>query len=199
MKDIKSIVAKNLGELRRARGLTQAELAEKFNYSDKAVCRWENGDTLPDINMLYALADFYGITMNDLTDDNLEITDRKKERRNALAYRIWMCFLILGIVWVVATISFAFSVIFLDRAFWMAFVTAVPITCIIVFMTLRKIFGTTMKIIVTSLISWSIIATLFLYVFVYAGLNFWPVFIVGLPVQALLLYYFMMKRYKDRL
>ena len=63
MKDIKPTIAKNLSFFRKQSGLTQAELAEKLNYSDKAVSRWEHGDTLPDINVLYQLCDFYGIDM----------------------------------------------------------------------------------------------------------------------------------------
>ena len=73
MADVKSIVASNLTMLRKHRGLTQAELAAHFNYSDKAVCRWEHGDTLPDINILVALCDFYDITMNDLIDPDCTI------------------------------------------------------------------------------------------------------------------------------
>ena len=47
MKDVRPIISKNLTMLRKEKGLTQAELAEKLNYSDKAISRWENGDTLP--------------------------------------------------------------------------------------------------------------------------------------------------------
>ena len=66
MEDIKLIIAQNIVSLRKKHDLTQAELAEKLNYSDKAVSRWEHGDTLPDINVLYQLCDFYGIDMNTL-------------------------------------------------------------------------------------------------------------------------------------
>ena len=61
MTDIKPIIAKNLAHFRKQSGLTQAELAEKLNYSDKAVSRWEHGDTLPDINVLNQLCEFYGL------------------------------------------------------------------------------------------------------------------------------------------
>ena len=52
---IKNIVAKNLIELRKSRNLTQSELAEMLNYSDKTISKWENGDSLPDISVLAAL------------------------------------------------------------------------------------------------------------------------------------------------
>ena len=63
MKDIKSIVSANLSALRKQKGITQAELAEKLNYSDKAISRWEKGDTLPDLNVLGEICEFYGITV----------------------------------------------------------------------------------------------------------------------------------------
>ena len=48
-KDVKPIIAENLTMLRKKKGITQAELAERLDYSDKAVSRWEHGETLPDI------------------------------------------------------------------------------------------------------------------------------------------------------
>lgn len=43
MNDIKSNVAKNISRLRQSRGMTQLELAERLNYSDKAISKWEHG------------------------------------------------------------------------------------------------------------------------------------------------------------
>ena len=50
--DIKENFAKNLTNFRKQANLTQVELAEKLNYSDKAVSKWERGESIPD---LYAL------------------------------------------------------------------------------------------------------------------------------------------------
>ena len=69
MKEIREIVSENLTELRKEKKLTQLELAEKINYSDKAVSKWENGDTLPDIETLQKLCDFYGVTLDYLTHE----------------------------------------------------------------------------------------------------------------------------------
>jgi tellurite methyltransferase len=52
MENVKEIIAKNLTELRKANKLTQGALAEKLNYSDKAISRWEHAETLPDIETL---------------------------------------------------------------------------------------------------------------------------------------------------
>lgn len=55
-----------LSRMRKAQGLTQAELAEQLHVTDKAVSRWERGIGLPDINTLEPLADALGLTLADL-------------------------------------------------------------------------------------------------------------------------------------
>ena len=67
MKDIKSIVASNLIALRKSRKMTQADVAEKLNYSDKSVSKWEHADSLPYISILSALAFLYGVPLDSLT------------------------------------------------------------------------------------------------------------------------------------
>ena len=198
MKDIKSTVAKNLALLRKSRGITQAELAERFNYSDKAVCRWECGDTLPDINVLGALCDFYDITMNDLVNPDFEIDNEIENHKYMLAYRVWTCIFLCTAVWLLAAVIFSFSITFASP-YWLAFVWAIPVTCLVIFRSLRDIIGTALKIIISSLNSWSIIAALYLHVLVIMNTNIWYVFIVGLPIQGLIIQYFMMKRYKGKL
>ena len=57
----KQIVAANLSALRKEKGLTQVQLAEQLHYSDKAVSKWERGESLPDLAVMKQLADFYGM------------------------------------------------------------------------------------------------------------------------------------------
>lgn len=73
MSDLRIILADNLIKLRKANHLTQLELAQKLNYSDKAISKWEHGDTLPDIETLKTLADMYGVTVDALlTEEPIE-------------------------------------------------------------------------------------------------------------------------------
>lgn len=55
-----------LQALRKTKGLTQAELAEYFEISSKTVSKWECGDSLPEIPMLKALADFYDVSVDEI-------------------------------------------------------------------------------------------------------------------------------------
>ena len=52
MKELREIIGENLTELRKQKGYTQISLAEKLNYSDKAISKWENGSSLPPIDIL---------------------------------------------------------------------------------------------------------------------------------------------------
>ena len=52
MEDLKQIFAENLSALRKKKGWTQMELAERLHYSDKAVSKWERGESLPDVVIL---------------------------------------------------------------------------------------------------------------------------------------------------
>ena len=68
MSEIKENIGKNLTELRKKMKLTQAELAAKLNYSDKAISKWEHGDAIPSIENLVEICKFYGITLDQLVN-----------------------------------------------------------------------------------------------------------------------------------
>ena len=63
--DIKENFAANLSRYRKAMGITQAELAEKINYSDKAVSKWERGESLPDLVVVKTIADLFGVSRSE--------------------------------------------------------------------------------------------------------------------------------------
>ena len=55
-----------IAALRRANGLTQQELADKLNVSNKAVSRWERDETLPDLTLIPAIAEVFGVTCDEI-------------------------------------------------------------------------------------------------------------------------------------
>lgn len=57
-----------LRELRKEKGLTQEQLAEKFNVSRRSVSRWETGSNLPDLSILVELAEFYDVDIKEIID-----------------------------------------------------------------------------------------------------------------------------------
>ena len=74
--------------LRKEKGLTQEELAERLYVSSKTVSRWETGHTLPDLSMLQNIADFYGIDLKELinAEKNTEGTAEKETLKDLSAY-----------------------------------------------------------------------------------------------------------------
>ena len=66
---LKYQIGTNIAAYRKKAGLTQAGLAEKLNYSDKAVSKWERGESIPDVLTLMQLAEQFDITVQDLLDD----------------------------------------------------------------------------------------------------------------------------------
>ena len=72
MSDLKEIIAANLTRLRQEVGLTQLQLADMLNYSDKAVSKWERGESIPDLRVLIQLAEIYHITLDDIVREQPE-------------------------------------------------------------------------------------------------------------------------------
>ena len=105
MNDIKDIIANNLIKLRKKHKLTQNELAEKLNYSDNAISRWERGEVTPSIETLDQIAKYFDVPLSSLIEDNaLGVSEKqdKKILRNKLA----IILLFISLVWLVATITF---------------------------------------------------------------------------------------------
>jgi transcriptional regulator with XRE-family HTH domain len=67
-----------LRELRNSKGLTQEELGRKFNVIKQTVSSWEKGNSSPDIKMAAQLADFFGVTTDNLLGRNKNTQVNKK-------------------------------------------------------------------------------------------------------------------------
>ena len=84
MDELKRCVATNLVQLRMTKGWTQAELAEQIHYSDKAVSKWERGESLPDVAVLKSLAGLYGVTVDYLLEphegESVSLPEREESR-----------------------------------------------------------------------------------------------------------------------
>ena len=59
-------IGKFISELRKSKGLTQKDLAEQMGVTDKAVSKWERGQSYPDISLIIPLSELFGVTANEL-------------------------------------------------------------------------------------------------------------------------------------
>ena len=73
-----------LRELRKEKGITQEDLAERFGLSSRSVSRWENGATMPDLSMLVELAAFDEIDINEIIDGERKSEIMEKENKETL-------------------------------------------------------------------------------------------------------------------
>lgn len=185
MEELRKIIGKNLSELRKNRGLTQLELAEKFNYTDRAVSKWENGDTLPDVDTLYMLCEFYGVTLDYLThEDNYQFI--KENREVPLRNKISITVLAGIIAWLLATVVFVVSLLQGVKPLWVSFIWAVPLSALFVIFFNRLFFRKKLVYFINwSLLIWGTITATFLSFLPHV--NLWPLFLIGVPAQAILI------------
>ncbi len=189
MKDLKPIIARNIAELRLRENMTQSELAEKLNYSDKAVSKWERGESLPDISVLTEIADIFGVTLDflvrDVSVNNGEAFEEpKKKRRNNRV--IITVISMLGVL-LIATWVFSVFDMLPERinSHWLVFVYAVPLA-MVVWLVFNSIwFNIKRNYLIISLLMWSGFLAIYLNLLVYKH-NFWQLFVVGIPAQAII-------------
>ncbi len=188
--EINRKIAKNLTYYRKTAGFTQAELAEKINYSDKSVSKWESGNGVPDIYTLVQLAELYGVTLDTLLGDGAPIRVQKKTR----SLHLLIMLLCSGIVWLIATCFFvAMQLFYPGRAWWLAFVYALPASAVILL-----VFGVvwkyrTLNFTAVTMIVWLSLTCLYLtirYIGISKGTTgdlgpLWTIFLLGIPLQAL--------------
>lgn len=197
-KELREIVTTNLINYRKANNYTQAVLAEKINYSDKAISKWERGESLPDLYTLALLADLYGITIGDLTTKHEQPIKTTKKNSNKIHTIItWLAFLL---VWLVATISYLFPLIFTESHYlWLSFVYALPIS-FIVLLVFSMLWGSSKKSFVwVTLLILSIILSICLSVSLLASITkIWLLFILFIPLELLNIFWFWLRRQRKK-
>ncbi len=138
MDELKLIVASNLIFLRQKAGLTQAELGEKLNYSDKTVSKWERAEAIPDAYILTCLAALYGVTVDDILRpaDTWEQQEQKKKEAEIAARPQFSTMVVTMVaiagIWTMAVMMFVIFWLALDSIRWIFFPGAVLVSTIAV-------------------------------------------------------------------
>ena len=144
LSELKLISASNIIKLRTGAGLTQAELGEKLNYSDKTISKWERGEAIPDAYVLTQMAEIFGVTVDYLLSshdawESPEQQEEKERKQEEHRYSVNMIIAIsvLG-VWTMALTIFVMLWLF-DIIMWETFVVALPVS-ILTYMVLICVF-----------------------------------------------------------
>ncbi len=127
MEHIKDIFASNLIRLRTAAGMTQAQLAQTLNYSDKSVSKWERADGMPDLAVAKAIADHFGVTVDWMLTSHDAWNGKTAKIRYSPSMVTGVC--LVGI-WTLAIMLFLIFHWTLGQLVWLVFVSAVPVSLI---------------------------------------------------------------------
>ena len=190
MDDIKSIVARNIVELRQANHMTQLDLAERLNYSDKTISKWERAESTPDIAVLIEIAQLFGVTLDYLVkaehDDVQEVQkpalEEPKYNRKAIAY------ISESVAWILAIAAFILTTLIMGRVTfqYLYFVYALPAVLIVRLVFNSIWFNPRNNYYIISFLMWSILAVLHL-TFLYFGINIALIYLIGAAGQAVIL------------
>lgn len=197
MEKLKEIIADNLKKYRKNAKLTQAELAEKLNYSDKAVSKWERGETIPDVYILKQLAEIYELHVDDFLVSEVKVKRQPFSLKTALKNKHTIISMLAGgIVWLIATVVFVtFSLlhVFQEKS-WLVFIYAIPVFSIVC-LIFSMIWGRKW---ISGIFVSSFIWTAFLALYLSIELeNIWLVFMIAVPLQILaILWFFLLKTNK---
>ena len=185
MENVKEIIAENLVTLRKSRRMTQQELAEKLNYSDKAISRWEHAETLPDIETLCKICEIYGVKFEYLLQkEQPPINKNPYVIKNDATKKTAITLIAILSIWLIALIAYVYSnwILMVNR--WQLFIWAIPISSMIWQFCNRlwgnKILGR----VITSITSWTLILAIYISLLQY---NIWMIFIIGIPIQLIII------------
>jgi transcriptional regulator with XRE-family HTH domain len=188
MTDVKSNVAKNITELRILNHMTQMELAEKLNYSDKTISKWERAESSPDITVLVEMADLFGVTLDYLVrSENVEEAVCEKKTKEATFNRRAVSYIAEGGAWIVAIFAFIVTTLVTNEMTfqWLYFVYALPIVMIVKLIFNSIWFNPRHNYLIISALVWSILATIHI-TFLYFNINVSLIYLLGFAGQVVI-------------
>ncbi len=207
---LKKQIGGNIALHRKRLGMTQALLAEKLNYSDKAVSKWERGESVPDVLTIVQLAELFEVSVNDLVSDPDALPENsggivEKAMEKAVEKTLKRKAdkkIILGLssvlVWSVALLAFViFSSMDLPRS-WMAFIYAIPVDAIVMLSLCSAWKDFRWNRLLISGIVWGAILSIYISLLVFLNVNIWKLFLLGIPGQIAVLLWFRLYRKTDK-
>ena len=206
---LKLQIGANIAAYRKRAGLTQAGLGTKLNYSDKAVSKWERGESVPDVLTLVQLAEQFSVSVNDLLVDpnalpedsdpgRLEkaMTQVSEKALKRKANKNVILALSSTLVWFVALLVFVIfsSIDILDPYSWLVFFYAIPANAIVL-LSLRSAwrdFRWNKALI--SIIVWGSLVSIYVTFYMIWHVHIWKMFLLGIPGQIAILLWFRLFR-----
>ena len=206
---VKARIGANIAFYRKQSGLTQAQLAEKLNYSDKAVSKWERGESIPDVLTLMQIADQFQVTVDDLLGDVNALPDNPTTLERAMtqvsekalrrkANKNIILALSTTLVWFVALFVFVVFSSFDIPNSGLAFFYAIPVNAIVM-LSLRSAWHDFRwnKALISAIV-WGSLVSIYASIWAFLDFNAWKIFLLGIPGQiAIFLWFRMFKQVKE--
>ncbi|MBQ8425880.1 MAG: helix-turn-helix transcriptional regulator [Clostridia bacterium] len=192
MKDLNSVVARNLIKFRNLEGLSQKELAEKIHYSDKTISKWEKGDSLPDLAVLVKLSEIYKININEFLNEKTKEQEIIISKKFINKQHILVSLLSVGLVGFLSAIVF-FILFMIDKTekfAYLSFVYSFPVCSLIMFVFSIIWWNNYVKTIFCSLTMWGVI---FAICFTFNISKIWILCVVGAVFQIVIIMWFILK------
>ncbi|HNW04330.1 MAG TPA: helix-turn-helix transcriptional regulator [Oscillospiraceae bacterium] len=189
MDELRTVIASNIIRLRTAAGMTQAELGEKLNYSDKSVSKWERAESTPDIYVMKQMSDLFGVTIDSMTGEKDTVTPRNSQpflpyRRSVITT------LAVAAIWTAALLLFILFWI-LGALHWIIFVYAVPISLTAALVLNSVWYGGKHNMYIVLFLVLSLIATVYLSFLRY---NWWQILLLSIPAAVIVWLSFRVKK-----
>lgn len=202
---LKKQIGSNIVSYRKRQGLTQAGLAEKLNYSDKAVSKWERGESAPDVLTLMQIAELFDVTVNDLLVDPNALPENPGTMERVMGKAVEKTLkrkadkrIILGLstvlVWFVALFLFVvISSLNIPKS-WLWFIYAIPANAIVL-LSLRSAWRDFRwnQALISSIV-WGSLLSVYMTLLVFFRLNIWKLFLLGIPGQIAIFLWFRLYR-----
>lgn len=189
MDEIKTIVARNISELRQANHMTQLDLAEKLNYSDKTISKWERAESTPDIAVLIEIARLFGVTLDYLVQAEHDVQEMQKPSSEEPKYnRRAIAYISESVAWIAAIVAFIITTLIMGRVTFqfLYFVYALPAVLIVRLVFNSIWFNPRRNYYIISLLMWSLLAAVHL-TFWHFEINIALIYLLGVAGQAVIL------------
>ena len=196
MEDIKNFVARNIAELRILNNMTQLELAEKLNYSDKTISKWERAESSPDIAVLVEIAELFGVTLDYMVrSENIDERVKENKREEAKYNHRAITYISESCAWIVALFAFIITSLIIQKMTfqWLYFVYALPVALIIRLIFNSIWFNPRNNYWIISALMWSVLAAVHV-TFLYFKINVALIYLLGVAGQVVIVLWSFIKK-----
>lgn len=177
--ELKYNVAQNIYYLRTINHMTQSELGEKLNYSDKAISKWERAEGMPDAYVLHRISELFGVSVDYLINEHNE-QDKKIEAKPAKDLKRLIATIVLWGIIAVAILLMVVLYLTTDNFYWQIIIYSLPVTFIVQIVLSCVWWRGRGSFLFASLLIWAILGIVYVALLRY---NFWEIFFIGIPVQ----------------